>query len=116
MAATTGSWDSDCLEIRARRCTAADAGSFTTSPFPTPTIPMGHRDSNCSHYRDDYDYHLNNNSTTKVQLTNDIDLQAQPWSTAWVLGDQDDFVQGSALVWRRRRSGRNLHRVSRVRR
>jgi hypothetical protein len=39
-------------------------------------------------YRDDYDYHLNNNSTTRVQLTNDIDLQAQPWSTAWVPGDQ----------------------------
>jgi hypothetical protein len=38
--------------------------------------------------RDDYDYALNNNSTTRVQLTNDIDLQAQPWSTAWVLGDQ----------------------------
>ena len=38
--------------------------------------------------RDDYDYQLNNNSTTKVQLTNDIDLQAQPWSTAWVPGDQ----------------------------
>ena len=25
------------------------AGSFTTGPFPTPTIPMGHRYSNCSH-------------------------------------------------------------------
>ena len=88
MAATTGSWDSDCLEIRAWRCTAADAGSFTTGPFPTPTIPMGHRYSNCSHYRDDYDSTLNNNSTTKVQLTNDIDLQAKPWYTAWVPGDQ----------------------------
>jgi hypothetical protein len=38
--------------------------------------------------RDDYDSTLNNNSTTKVQLTNDIDLQAQPWRTAWVPGDQ----------------------------
>ena len=49
---------------------------------------MGHRDSNCSHYRDDFDATLNNNSTTKVQLTNDIDLQAKPWYTAWVPGDQ----------------------------
>jgi hypothetical protein len=38
--------------------------------------------------RDDYDSTLNNNSTTKVQLTNDIDLQAKPWYTAWVPGDQ----------------------------
>ena len=38
--------------------------------------------------RSDYDYQNNNNSTTRVQLTNDIDLQAQPWSTAWVSGDQ----------------------------
>ena len=38
--------------------------------------------------RDDYDSTLNNNSTTKVQLTNDIDLQAKPWNTAWLPGDQ----------------------------
>jgi hypothetical protein len=38
-------------------------------------------------YRDDFDSGLNNNSTTKVQLTNNIDLQAQPWCTAWVPGD-----------------------------
>jgi WD40 repeat protein len=40
-------------------------------------------------YRDDYDSTLNNNSTTKVQLTNDIDLQAKPWCSAWVPGDQE---------------------------
>ena len=39
-------------------------------------------------YRDDFDSTLNNNSTTKVQLTNDIDLQAKPWNTAWVPGDR----------------------------
>ena len=38
--------------------------------------------------RDDYDSTGNNNSTTKVQLTNNIDLQAKPWFTAWVPGDQ----------------------------
>jgi hypothetical protein len=54
-------------------------------------------------YRDDYDYQLNNNSTTKVQLTNNIDLQAQPWSTAWVPGDQTISIRarrwsGSVVV------------------
>src|SRR5262245_16381737 len=39
-------------------------------------------------FRDDYDNQNNNNSTTRVLLTDDIDLQAKPWSTAWVLGDQ----------------------------
>src|SRR4030095_11132013 len=38
--------------------------------------------------RDDYDSTQNNNSTTRVQLTNDIDLQAKPWHTAWVSDDQ----------------------------
>jgi hypothetical protein len=38
--------------------------------------------------RDDFDGNTNNNGTTRVQLTNDIDLQMQAWSPAWVLGDQ----------------------------
>jgi len=38
--------------------------------------------------RGDFDGNFNNNSTTRVQLTNDIDLQMQSWSPAWVLGDQ----------------------------
>jgi len=38
--------------------------------------------------RDDFDYQLNNNGTTRVQLINEIDLQMEAWSTAWVPGDQ----------------------------
>jgi hypothetical protein len=88
MAATTGSWDSDCLEIRARRCTAADAGSFYHKPIPDSFYPDGTQVFELFALREDYDYQLNDNSATKVQLTNDIDLQAKPWSTAWVPGDQ----------------------------
>jgi hypothetical protein len=36
----------------------------------------------------DFDANTNNNSTTRVQLTNDLNLQMQAWSPAWVLGDQ----------------------------
>ncbi len=38
--------------------------------------------------RDDYDPILNNNSTTRVQLTYDVDLQIRFWTPNWVLGDQ----------------------------
>ena len=53
--------------------------------------------------RDDYDAVLNNNSTTRVQLTYDIDLQIRAWTPNWVLGDQKiSFVarrwSGGAVV------------------
>jgi hypothetical protein len=38
--------------------------------------------------RGDFDGNFNNNGATRVQLTNDIDLQMQSWSPAWVNGDQ----------------------------
>ena len=68
------------------------------TPAPTSTLP------------------LKNNSTTRVQLTNDIEAAGEAMVHSLGSRRSADFVQGSALVWRRRRSGRNLHRVSRLRR
>ena len=57
-------------------------------PIPDSYYPDGTQVFELFALRDDYDVQLNNNSTTKVQLTNDIDLQAKPWRTAWLPGDQ----------------------------
>ena len=39
--------------------------------------------------RGDFDGNFNNNGTTRVQLTNDMNLQMQAWSPAWVNSDQE---------------------------
>jgi hypothetical protein len=57
-------------------------------PIPDSYYPDGTQVFELFALRADYDSTLNNNSTTKVQLTNDIDLQAKPWRTAWLPGDQ----------------------------
>jgi hypothetical protein len=56
-------------------------------PIPDSFYPDGTQVFELFALRGDYDSTLNNNSTTKVQLTNNIDLQAKPWYTAWVPGD-----------------------------
>jgi hypothetical protein len=43
-------------------------------------------------YRDDFDFTLNNNSVTRVRLTDDDTLQPAEGSTAWVPGDKISFT------------------------
>ena len=66
-------------------------------PIPDSFYPDGTQVFELFAYRDDYDSGLNNNPTTKVQLTNNIDLQAKPWFTAWVPGDQ--LISFKARRW-----------------
>ena len=63
-------------------------------PIPDSFYPDGTQVFELFALREDYDSTLNNNSTTKVQLTNDIDLQAKPWCVAWVPGDQKISFKG----------------------
>jgi hypothetical protein len=66
-------------------------------PIPDSFYPDGTQVFELFAVRDDYDSTLNNNSTTKVQLTNNVDLQAQRWNTAWVPGDQ--LISFKARRW-----------------
>ena len=84
-------------------------------PIADSYYPDGTQDSNCSHSA----------TTTTLTLTTTAPRgpaheRHRPAGEAMVHGlgsrRSEDLDQGSALVWRRRRSGRNLHRVSRVRR
>jgi hypothetical protein len=63
----------------------------TANTTPLEFYPDGGARAEVFAYRDDYDYYNNDNSTTKVQLTNDITLQTSGdglYSVHWVPGGQ----------------------------
>jgi hypothetical protein len=56
----------------------------STRPVPNSFYPDGSPRSEVFVYRQDYDFQLNNNNQTLVQLTDDVTLQPAPSSSDWV--------------------------------
>src|SRR5437867_4016298 len=65
-----------------------------TAPTPQEFYPNGDQRVEVVALRSDWDWYTNDNSTTKIQLTNDITLQTQGdglYSLHWVAGDKISF-------------------------
>lgn len=69
-----------------------------TRPIPNSYYPDGTQRAEVFAFREDYDFTLNNNSSTRVQLTNDIALQpSNLYALDWVPGDQ--MISVKARRW-----------------
>ena len=68
--------------------------TMPTAPTPQEFYPNGDQRVEVVALSEDYDYYVNDNSTTKILLTNDITLQTQGdglYSLHWVAGDKISF-------------------------